>query len=192
MGCQLLSARSRLTPRRQASQTKDVVISASTLERIARRQTMTIPMIALLTATGLLVVSPLLSRNKTWVCLCPRCGFTALPKGSNRPAACPNRHPMRVMYPGLAYATIMFLGDIAMCVLVVHFVLQRFMPWASGYFAWILVFGVFGALKDLSTIPIRVSEPSHASAVKSHYGGALVGHLLSTPLLLLAFDMRVI
>jgi DNA-binding NtrC family response regulator len=34
------------------------------------------------------------------------------------PAACPKRHRMRVMFPGAAYALIMFLGDIAMCILV--------------------------------------------------------------------------
>jgi len=86
----------------------------------------------------------------------------------------------------------MFIGDISMCVLVAHFVIQRFIPWSSPYFGWIVLLGVFGSLKDLVTIPALVANPSHASRVKSHYSGALVGHLMSLPVLLLVIDLRTI
>ena len=151
---------------------------------------MTTPTIALLTVIGLLVITAIASRNRNWVYVCPQCGFTALPKGHLIPAACPNRHRMKVMFPGSAYALIMFLGDIAMCVLVVHFVIQRFIPWSSRYFAWIVLLGVVGAVKDLVTIPALVSNQLHRSSVNSHYRGAIVGHVMSMPFLLLVLDMR--
>lgn len=151
---------------------------------------MTMPTIAFLIFAALFLAAVFGSLNRKWVYVCPKCGFTALPRGELLPKACPNKDRMKVMFPGAGYALMCFGGEIAACILVVHFVIQRFVPSLSPYWAWLVVLATIQSFREAVKIPALVQNLSHRSRVRSHYWGSVVGHLLSLPVILVILRLR--
>lgn len=59
------------------------------------------------------------------VFICTQDGTTMVSAPQRIPMRCRDDHRMRMLFPAAAYATMMFIGDLAMCTLVAHFILQR-------------------------------------------------------------------
>lgn len=133
---------------------------------------------AILAIVVILVASGLARAIPGFVFICTRDGTTMVSAPQKFPTYCRDGHRMRMLFPATAYATIMFIGDLAMCTLIAHFILQPYIPRALPLISVLAALGVVGSVKDLVTIPPKV-RPEHRPRVRGHYIGALAGHIVA-------------
>jgi len=95
-----------------------------------------------------------------------------------------------MLFPASAYAAMMAVGDLAMCTLIAHFILQPYILSGLPFIIVLAVLGIAGSVKDLVTIPAKV-RPEHQARVTRHYIGALIGHAVAL-IVMLRIDWRTI
>jgi hypothetical protein len=142
-------------------------------------------------AIALILIGSILARAiPGFVFICTRDGTTMVSAPGKYPSACRHGHRLRMLFPASAYAAMMAVGDLAMCTLIAHFILQPYIPSALPFIIVLAALGIVGAVKDLVTIPATV-RAEHQALVRRHYIGALIGHAVAL-IVMLRIDWRTI
>jgi len=135
-------------------------------------------------AFGLILIGSILVRAiPGFIFICTRDGTTMVSAPGKFPSACRYGHRLKMLFPASAYAAMMFVGDLAMCTLIAHFILQPYIPSALPLIIVFAALGIVGSVKDLVTIPAKV-RAEHQARVRRHYIGALIGHAVAVIMIL--------